>query len=106
VSETASSQSGEETRIHSLDSLNEKIEQLFEMIKGKSGGASRTSRAEQSEDVASRVRDEVSKLKEADDKEAAHRDEIDGLKQQIAKLTEKAPVEYRPVTKFLWGSDE
>jgi hypothetical protein len=99
----------ESSRIVSLDALHAKIDDLAAKITGlgkAKAPAGRPSKADDAEDVRQQVRDEVGKLKAADDADRKRRGEIDSLRDQVKKLAEKAPVEYRKITRWMWGDDE
>lgn len=89
----------EASRITSITELNAKVERLFEMIRSGTRPAAEGAAAP---DVASQVRAEVGKLRQAE-RAKGRNDRLTALEQSIKKLTEKAPVEYRKVTRFMWG---
>jgi hypothetical protein len=87
-----------------LEHLNDKIDRLADLIKRRTPSA-RASKADDADDVARQVKDEVGKLKAHEDAQR-QRGELENLKAQVKKIAEKAPQEYRRVTRWMWGSDE
>lgn len=110
VTEEETTETGEDTetgRIHSIADLNEKVNEILSKI-GSLGRGPRQTQADQSADVAQQVKSEVGKLKAAEDAERRRqglRGEIDALKEQVKTLSERAPVEYRRITKWMWGDE-
>jgi multidrug resistance efflux pump len=88
-----------------LEGLNDKLDRVMELLKN---GASprRGTKADDAADVAAQVRSEVGKLRAAEKKDAAKQGELDSLRETVAKLAERAPVEYRRITTILWGDPD
>jgi hypothetical protein len=94
-----------------LSALSDKVDSLAEavgkLLRGGTKAPARGTKADEAEDVRAQVRDEVGKLKAAEDAESKRRGEIESLRDQVKKLAERAPVEYRKITRWMWGdSDE
>lgn len=108
--ESEESETGEReaSRIRSLDELFAKIGALEKRLTGQGSTPRRASKADEAADVGAQVKAEVAKLKQADDAEQRRRGNagrLADLEAQVKKLQEKAPVEYRKITKFLWGDE-
>jgi hypothetical protein len=89
----------------SLAALNDKVDRLADLIGNRPARSGRATKADDADDVARQVKDEVGKLKAHEDAQR-QRGELENLKAQVKKIAEKAPVEYRKVTRWMWGSDE
>jgi hypothetical protein len=90
-----------------LDGLANKVDHLAEVVSNFAKGRPRAgSQADQSEAVASQVREEVGKIAADDKKKQAEADRIGTLERQVKAVVERAPREYRPITKLLWGDDD
>ena len=90
---------------HKVDVIGQKIDQILGL-----GHKPEQAEAEgESPDVASEVRAELAKLKQAEERKAAREkqaSEIDELKQTVKAIKERPPKEYRRVTNVVWGRDE
>ena len=93
---------------HKVDVIGQKIDQILGL--GHKPDAPEAAEPEaEAPDVASEVRAELAKLKQAEERKAARekRDaDISELKETVAKIREKPPKEYRKVTNLVWGRDD
>lgn len=81
-----------------VDALADKLDRMFHVEHPAKG--------DEATDVAAQVRDEVAKLQAAEKKDRAARSKITQLENQVKKLGERAPVEYRKITTAIWGPPE
>ena len=90
-----------------LDGLADKVDALADRVSAALTGRPRTgTRADESEEVASQVREEVKKIKADDDRQAKANDRIGKVEAAVKKIVERAPVEYRAITKMMWGDPD
>ncbi len=106
----------EETRIATLESIVEKLDRLSEAVFG--GGKkddpapAPAAKAEDGdgEGVGAEVRKELARLKAAEDRKKRADEqagEVAALKEQVKKITERPPREYRKVTRMMgWAGDD
>lgn len=90
-----------------LGGLADKVDSLASAVARLArGGGGRSSKADESEQVAEQVRTEVGKIKAAEDRQRGRDDRLGRLESQIKDIVEKPPREYRRITKIMWGEDE
>lgn len=94
----------ESERIVSITALNDKVDKLADAVAGLAKGGTKTAtKTDDAEAVRTQVRDEVARMRTAEKQERADK----GLAAKVSalekKITEKAPVEYRKITKMIWG---
>ena len=101
--EAPSGEGGTEKR---LDSLESKMEQLLDFLKGGAG----ISRPEpEAPDMKAQMRDAVREVQAADKAKATRAEAEESLRERIAHLEHMAevkPVEYNAHTKALWQPDK
>ena len=95
-----------------VDKLEDKISQIFDMLKG-GGSGDRGSETEPQRDEASvsaEVRRELDKLQreeQARQREAERDAKVGELSEKVASIPERAPREYRKATNFMgWATQE
>lgn len=95
-------------RIISISNLSDKVDQLFDMLKG-GGTPRRGTRADEAADVGAQVRAELGKLKDDEGRRqrgAQTAGRLDLIEQTLKTITEKAPKEHRWITRKMWGGDD
>jgi hypothetical protein len=97
-----SPESGDDTP--TLAALDAKLDSLAETVANLARGGKRVP-ADSGAEVASQVKAEVAKIKQADDAERAREDRLRKVEGALKKVVEVAPREYRRITKIMWGSD-
>ena len=98
---------GESGRIHSIQDLSDRIDEVFNLLRGRAGR--RGGQADDDAAVSERVKSEVARLREADAAEARRKgddDRIGKIEEGLKAITERPPVEYRKVTRFMWGDPD
>jgi hypothetical protein len=88
----------------SLEAVNDRLDELMEKV-SQLGRRRPSSAAERGTDVAEQVRGEVAKIKAAESRQGQG-DRLGALETAVKAITEKAPKEYRRITRVLWGDDE
>ena len=89
--------------------LEDKVDHLIEQVKGLFTGGGKTEAEAEPQSVGEEIKRELARLKQAEDrkKTTAEKDaELARLKEQVKKLAEKPPKEYRKITQRIWGPDE
>jgi hypothetical protein len=94
-----------------LTGLENAVNHIRKLVEGKGGVTLRkpAGRSGDPEAVAAQVKDEVEKLRQADEakrRSASTSARLKEMEDKIKRLTEKAPVELRAVTRYLWGDPE
>lgn len=97
----------EPDRIRTLDSIAEKVDKLWDMLKGGDGAAKAGPEPEPAS-IGDEVKRELARLKAAEDRKKAA-DAKDGriaeLEEKVKRIAEKPPKEYRKVTQRMWGEE-
>jgi hypothetical protein len=92
-----------------LDGLADKVDALADKVTaaltGRPRAAGSTTAAE-ADEVAGQVRSELTKIKADDDRRQKTSDRIGQIEAKVKEITEKQPVEYRPITRWMWGDPE
>ena len=105
IEEPEETEDGETARIHSLDSINEKLDSLASKIanlaKGRPRAPATQAGGKDPDGVAEQVRSELAKVQAQQKRE----DRVSKLETAVTKLTEQPPKEYRKVTQWLWGDE-
>ncbi len=105
-------QSTEETRIHSIDELSEKVERILSMLSGsgQQDAGSESEPEEPAADPKAEMRAELAKLQAAEKRKQAREQEKAAGEARLSaieeKLKEKPPREYKRSTKFMRWQDE
>lgn len=89
-----------------LSGLADKVDSLAQSVARLARGGSRASKQDESEQVAEQVRTEVGKIKAAEDRQRGREDRLGRLESQVKDIVERAPREYRRITKVMWGDTD
>lgn len=92
----------EASRIVSIEQLNQQVRQLIAKVSSITAGSKTGAAAAPAADVGAQVRDEVRKLQAAD-RSRQRTDRLAELENKVKAIVEKPPVEYRRITRALWG---